>query len=53
MSKDKKSGDQEIASRRDETIRRMFATPPKTHKGEPKRPAKKDGPPQKPGKRGS
>lgn len=43
----------DIARRRDETIKRMIATPPKTHKGKPKRPAQKDGPPQKPGKRGS
>jgi hypothetical protein len=28
---------QEIAQRRDETVRRMIATPPKTQKGAPKR----------------
>lgn len=33
--------DEEIARRRDETIKRMIATPPKTQKGEPKRAPKK------------
>jgi hypothetical protein len=29
--------DNDVARRRDETIKRMFATPPKKHKSEPKR----------------
>jgi hypothetical protein len=33
----KNSSDDEIARQRDETIKRMIATPPKTHKDEPKR----------------
>lgn len=31
------SDEDDIAKRRDETIKRMFATPPKPHKSEPKR----------------
>lgn len=40
----------EIARRRDETIKRMIATPPKTQKGAPKRPTQSSSPK---GKRGS
>lgn len=43
--------DTETARQRDELVRRMIATPPKTQKGDLKRPPEK--PPQKPGKRGS
>lgn len=34
---DEELSEEEIARRRDETVRRMFATPPKTQKGAPKR----------------
>lgn len=33
--------EKEIARRRDETIKRMIATPPKTHKGDAKRDGKR------------
>jgi hypothetical protein len=33
----KEFSDQEIERRRDETVKRMIATPPKTQKGAPKR----------------
>lgn len=33
--------DQDVARRRDEAIKRMFATPPKKRKGEPKPPEAK------------
>lgn len=48
---EKKRSEDDVARERDATIRKMFATPAKTHKGEPKRAPKK--PAQKPSKRGS
>lgn len=48
MPKDDKRTAEEIAGRRDDTVRRMIATPPKTQRGTPKRP-----PSSSKGKRGS
>lgn len=43
---------EEIARRRDETVKRMIATPPKTQKGAPKRAPRNSSSSSK-GKRGS
>lgn len=43
MTDKRELSDEEIAKRRDETIKRMIKMPPKTQKGEPKRAAKKKG----------
>lgn len=37
MKKPTNGDDEDVAQRRDEVIKRMIATPPKTHKEEPKR----------------
>lgn len=39
MTDKRELSDEEIAKRRDETIKRMIKMPPKTQKGEPKRAA--------------
>jgi hypothetical protein len=54
MSKGKEGdlrSEEEIARRRDETVKRMIATPPKTQKGTPKRPPQSSS--KSKGKRGS
>lgn len=38
---DKELSPEQIARRRDDTMRRMFATPPKPHKDEPKKAPRK------------
>jgi hypothetical protein len=40
MAEDKQRSEEEIAKRRDDTIKRMIAMPAKTLKGAPKRPTK-------------